>query len=329
MPLEDGEYRFKSATPAAGRNYLTVRSSGQVFGAALDAVSEDQMWRVAKRSDGFYDITSAGAESLLRVNPPSKGDIAYTLNVRGAKDVPWDLEECHGHIVFKCTGKYAPNVMDLNTRDRIVLWDRSEQPNQLWIAENLSGGYAPIPKTLPSSIPAGPAPTSAPTPKIKPHWVTVHGANIPDNAIQGGWEATGDPLYLARVPRLDGSNSNLGTAGRHLHGICQIANCDGERVKTFNTYEVLVADEGAYKWVPTFADNLSANLSGFVSEKRTLVRPVLAWESAGPRGEAFVLRSYYNGAVLPGYTQWGIPFVERGTAVPIKGTNCEVLCYVD
>lgn len=123
MPLEDGEYRFKSAAPAGGHNYLAVRSSGQVFSATLDAHSEDQkvpirmpsmtlesyidplfliltQWRIAKRPDGHFDVSSVGTKSSLRVNPPSKGDIAYTLNVHGAKDVPWDLEEYHGHIMF-------------------------------------------------------------------------------------------------------------------------------------------------------------------------------------------------------------------------------------
>jgi len=199
----------------------------------------------------------------------------------------------------------------------LVLWDRTVQPNQLWIAENLSGGYAPNPQPLPTSTPTQ-------VPKTKPQWVTVQGANIPSNAIQCGWEANGEPLYLARVPNGMGGYG-LGTAGRHLAGFCQIAYYDGYNMKTFNTYELLIADPGTYTWVPTPTPDLAA--PSFWTDNRTCVEPVLACQSP----KRLVLRSCYKGAVFPGYTSGSnirAAYVENnGDSWHIGSTNCEVLCY--
>jgi len=327
MTLQDGEYRFRSVSDAEDTKYLSIRFSGQVVGAPLDIYSDDQKWRVEKRSDGFYDIINVGTGSPVFVKPPSKDDIAYTLSVRGPdlKEVPWGLEVYNRRIIFKCSGKYAGKVVDLNTRNRLVLWVRTDEPTQLWIAENLSPEPAPIPKPAP-----------VPSPKIKPHWVTVQGTNIPPNAIQCGWKASGERLYLARVkPALRERNRDpiLGTA-TFRSGNCRVLNFHGDRETISPAYELLVADEGSYEWVPTTTEEVRQRNPTFPSKDRTkLLTPVPAMHhTTRPSRTDFVIRSAYNGAVLPGYT-WlvGYAYIGDGNWVKkLEGyTNCEVLCYAD
>jgi len=321
--LTNGDYRFKSASPSVSNNYLGIRSAGQVFGVAQDAYSDEQKWRVTKRSDGYYDIHNVGTDSLLRVNPPSKGDIAYTLNVQGTKDVPWDLENFNGYIIFKCTGKYAPNVIDLNTRDRAVLWDSSKQPNQLWIAENLSGGSAPTPGPLPNTNTNTNTP-DRPAAKANPQWVPVQGANIPPNAIQGGWEADGTPIYVARAWFSNLNAYRQGKAGRHLRGYCLIPQDHKENV--FNNYEVLVGEPGSYQWVLYPPGNLDP--SKLWTENRKLAKPIDAGRD--PQwGDRYVVQTIHKNAVICGKaSRQNVWIPADGTEQHVHG-NSLVLCYAD
>ncbi|KAJ3037327.1 hypothetical protein HK097_003547, partial [Rhizophlyctis rosea] len=75
-------------------------------------------------------------------------------------------------------------------------------------------------------------------------WVLTEGSDIPENAIQGGHEGDGTPLYIARAFHEGGVH--VGKMGSNLAG-AHIAYGGGEIEK--EKYEILCGDENAVKWV--------------------------------------------------------------------------------
>jgi len=304
--VKDGIYRFQSLSPADGNDYLTLKTRGQVEGGPLDSSSNTQKWKVTKRSDGLYDVVNLSNDALLAIASPNGVEQSHTLNVRGDITTPWDFELFGSKILIKGVGQLSGEVVDLSDRNRCILRKEVlDRPQQIWILE--------VVDNTPS--------------KVQPTWVLVHGTNIPDNAIQGGWEADGSPLYVARVEVTGGKNGTLhraGYAGHHVDGICRVAY--GPEHK-FNQYEVLVADPGTYKWVPYFPGTLT---SCAWSENHTPARPILVMRGDPNFGRIFVTRTCYEHALIPGHATTTKTWLGYdGKAVEVTSLNSEVLCYAD
>jgi len=77
-------------------------------------------------------------------------------------------------------------------------------------------------------------------------WILVEGHNIPNNAIRGGEEG-GKPLFVARA-FCDGG-VQVGKAGAHLGRGAAYGYC--HKTYDISSYEVLVGNSNAIRWVPT------------------------------------------------------------------------------
>ncbi|KAJ2506237.1 hypothetical protein GGI11_006735 [Coemansia sp. RSA 2049] len=77
-------------------------------------------------------------------------------------------------------------------------------------------------------------------------WVTTKNSQIPPNAVQGGAEKDGKPLFVARVIYKGGLHP--GKAGEHIQGGgCSIGY--GHKEVNLNEYQVLCGNAANLKWV--------------------------------------------------------------------------------
>ena len=79
-------------------------------------------------------------------------------------------------------------------------------------------------------------------------WVDCSGNNIPDNAVRGGHEADGTPLFVAKAFHAESNEWIPGKAAAHLPG-CHIPW--GGKEKIIENYKILVHDSsapGLLKW---------------------------------------------------------------------------------
>ncbi|KAH7099289.1 hypothetical protein BKA62DRAFT_710547 [Auriculariales sp. MPI-PUGE-AT-0066] len=117
-------------------------------------------------------------------------------------------------------------------------------------------------------------------------WVLVQGKQIPQGAIKGGEEG-GETLYVARAYHQGGVH--VGKAGN----CCPkgaIIGYDNDEVD-YDTYEVLVGDQNAVRWVDVEGHLNLDRLNG--------ARPVEGGhESNGDR--IYIAQGQYNGSTIPG-----------------------------
>ncbi|KAJ1655313.1 hypothetical protein IWQ61_004915 [Dispira simplex] len=112
------------------------------------------------------------------------------------------------------------------------------------------------------------------------HWVPASNGSIPPNAVQGGRERDGKPLYIARQFYKGGLHP--GKAAPHLDG-CYIAY-NGKEVQV-KDYEVLCGPATALKW---------AACQGAINFAGTNVRPVVDCNEAD--GEPlYIAKTRYDG----------------------------------
>ncbi|KAJ3258922.1 hypothetical protein HK104_006967, partial [Borealophlyctis nickersoniae] len=82
-------------------------------------------------------------------------------------------------------------------------------------------------------------------------WVPASGGNPPPNAIAGGKEPDGHPLYIGRAHHANGLHP--GKYAPHLHGL----NFSyGGSELTHTTYDALVGSDAAVFWLPVRHGNL-------------------------------------------------------------------------
>ncbi|KAJ2157825.1 hypothetical protein GGF46_004218 [Coemansia sp. RSA 552] len=78
------------------------------------------------------------------------------------------------------------------------------------------------------------------------HWVNATNGSIPDNAVQGGLEKNGSPLFVARAMYKGGLHP--GKAAPHIQdGGCSIGW--GHKEINLAEYQVLCGDANKLKWV--------------------------------------------------------------------------------
>ncbi|ORX93510.1 hypothetical protein K493DRAFT_338247 [Basidiobolus meristosporus CBS 931.73] len=116
------------------------------------------------------------------------------------------------------------------------------------------GSYGPPPgvAVCPPKPGSGPPPGAAvcpPKPGGNPHqpafdWIYASGGSIPPNAVQGGVEADGKPLFIARQFYQGGLH--IGKAAPHLKGI---AIGYGGKEISLKDYYVLCGDARQLRWV--------------------------------------------------------------------------------
>ncbi|ORY02974.1 hypothetical protein K493DRAFT_334396 [Basidiobolus meristosporus CBS 931.73] len=117
-------------------------------------------------------------------------------------------------------------------------------------APNGQGSSATCTNT--KSSPQGPPPGAAicpPNPNAKPNrpmldWVYASGGSIPPNAVQGGVESDGKPLFIARQFYQGGLH--VGKVGPHLKSIS--LGYDGKEIN-LKDYYVLCGDARQLRWV--------------------------------------------------------------------------------
>ncbi|KAJ9058092.1 hypothetical protein DSO57_1015888 [Entomophthora muscae] len=78
-------------------------------------------------------------------------------------------------------------------------------------------------------------------------WVPARGGEIPENAIVGGMEDTGAPLFVARHLHME--SMVVGKAAPQIKGMTFGYDC---REHHTSEYEVLVGDARKVHWIPCF-----------------------------------------------------------------------------
>ncbi|KAJ3079612.1 hypothetical protein HK102_003665 [Quaeritorhiza haematococci] len=143
--------------------------------------------------------------------------------------------------------------------------------------------------------------------KPKVAWVLTTGNEVPANAIPGGAEKDGEPLYIARAFIEHGVH--IGKIGRHMTN----ANIPyGGKEVSVSTYEVLVGDQNAVRWV----DRSGA----LVTDGLNLVEG-----GREPNGSPlYIAQAAYKGGVHPGKA--GAAF-KKGAMIPYGGDEEHVLNY--
>ncbi|KAJ3297810.1 hypothetical protein HK104_000117 [Borealophlyctis nickersoniae] len=143
---------------------------------------------------------------------------------------------------------------------------------------------------------------SGPQPQIPPpapeekriDWVPASDGNPPENAIVGGKEPDGRPLYIGRAPHANGIHP--GKYAPHLKGLNY--SYAGEE-HTATHYEALVGPDTAVFWVPARADTLDSVVSGGFD-------PVVGGYEEREENKLYVARTEKDGAVVPGKTGKGL-----------------------
>jgi len=304
--VKDGTYRFQCLANANGDDYFTLKTSGLVQGSSYDPSTDNQKWTVKKRLDGAYDIANVRTGGLLFVASPSGGETAHTLKVGGDVPMSWDFDTAGSKIKIKGTGSFAGKVADLSDNDRIILWDSYDGPNQTWFLEVVDTTLPPPPPPVP-----------------EPKWVATQRGNIPAGALQGGWQVDGRPLYVARAYFSEDATTRPGQAAPQLPGYCRISFSKGER--TFDSYEVLVADPGTVRWVPFPPGEIDP--TGVWAEGQTRLKPLVAGTLSN-KGSLFVIRCMDEKNLLIGSGLTDSSWVGlNGRRYIVSDWNCEVLCY--
>lgn len=122
-------------------------------------------------------------------------------------------------------------------------------------------------------------------PKGPTTWVLVEGKNIPDGAITGG-EEEGEPQYICRAFFEGGVQ--VGRASPRLAKGAVIGH--GHQEIDVGTYEILLGDQRAVRWVDAY---------GPCSPQALGCRPVEGgWEA--DKRPLFIAHVRHHGAVLPG-----------------------------
>jgi len=306
MSIANGNYRIQSVSTSNSNDTLELKTTGQVIGAAFDPTSDNQKWKVTKRGDGSYDIASVGTGALLAVASPSGSETAYTLSVSGDKTVSWTFDTVSGTktvITVATSGPLQGQAVDLSDQDRTILWDRNNFANQIWILE----------------------PLNVTPPKVAPTWVAVTGTSFPTGAIQGGWDASGNILYVARGYFTEDSTYRSGKAGVQVPGVCRIPFNANERV--FSTFDVLVADKSSYEWVPFSPGKIDVN--GVWAENQQRLRPIVVGNTSS-WGPIFIIRCMSSDNLLIGHAAKTSAWVGlNGNTVGVSTANADVLCYTN
>nr|KAJ3420392.1 hypothetical protein HK105_005732 [Polyrhizophydium stewartii] len=116
-------------------------------------------------------------------------------------------------------------------------------------------------------------------------WVLATGNSIPANAIEGGREADGQPLFIARVWHENGIH--VGKVARSWASGAHIS-FGGREVSDLRTYEILVGNPGAVRWHAT---------SGQVSPQAIPRLVEGGYENSNPM---FIAQASHNGGVHVG-----------------------------
>lgn len=119
-------------------------------------------------------------------------------------------------------------------------------------------------------------------------WVLTNGRNIPQGALEGG-EEKGEKLYIGRAYHEGGIQ--VGKAGRHFKDgrACHIGFKRDEI--EIDTYEILVGDSRAVKWVDLSGRFRLGNLGG--------ARPVEGGREADGT-PLFIIQAQYKDGIHPG-----------------------------
>jgi len=132
-------------------------------------------------------------------------------------------------------------------------------------------------------------------------WVLVHGTNIPQDAIEGGRDGDGSPLYVARAYYEGGVHP--GKAGRNLRK-GGVIGYGGKEIEV-EDYEVLLGNPSSVRWVDVRGNFSASNLGG---------QPVEGGREKN--GNAlYIAQAPIKGAVHPGKTNEGF----NGAVVPYGG----------
>ncbi|KAI8827136.1 uncharacterized protein EV422DRAFT_512791 [Fimicolochytrium jonesii] len=124
---------------------------------------------------------------------------------------------------------------------------------------------------------------NSPLPPV--NWVLTDGANIPQGALQGGQEADGTPLYIARA--FHENSVQIGKASRTLKDGAHISY--GGKEIAIPKYEILVGIENAVRWVDGEGDLKNNGQYRLVEGGH---------ESNGT--PLYVAQVHYKGSVQPG-----------------------------
>ncbi|KAJ2402483.1 hypothetical protein GGI23_000681 [Coemansia sp. RSA 2559] len=129
-------------------------------------------------------------------------------------------------------------------------------------------------------------------------WVSAENGHIPPNAVQGGIEKDGTPLFVARAIYKGGLHP--GKAGQHLeNGGCNIGF--GHKEVAVSEYQVLCGDASRLRWV---RQEGPLNIQGFVPY------PAGHEETGEP---LYIAKSLYEGSQQLGKCA---PHIKKGMSFP-------------
>ncbi|CAF5038410.1 unnamed protein product [Rotaria sp. Silwood1] len=141
-------------------------------------------------------------------------------------------------------------------------------------------------------------------------WVLASNGEVPPNAVSGGHEANGQPIYVARFTTKEGQLAPGKLAPSHKQAF---VSCGGKE-QTSTVYQVLThPNQQDLRWVPTSGNNL----------------PTGALQAGGDnRNPLFIGRASFQGGICcgkfePSHNCVYLPWGGRENSIP---NNFEVLC---
>jgi hypothetical protein len=140
-------------------------------------------------------------------------------------------------------------------------------------------------------------------------WVLVHGKQIPENAIRGGAEQNGTPIFICRA-YYEGS-VQVGKAASHFNEGGVIGY--GHQEVSVPTYEILVGDQRSVHWV---------DQNGDVDLKELGAKPVEAGHEADGT-PLYIAQGLVEGSTQPGKCSTKL----RAAFIPYGGSEKEVKSY--
>jgi len=322
--VTDGVYRFQN-TSAGDFSYLTLASSGQVKGASLDVGSDTQKWKVTKRSENLYDITSVSNGATLKIAAPSGGETAYTLTTNGSESVSWDLDIKGAIVTIKATGlQHSKEVVDLSVGNRVILWQGYGGQNQSWVAEAVASEVV------------------VPRPAVK--WVTITDGTLPGTPVEGGHRGDGSQIHVARAYMPSVRGYVPGKAWSYVDSgkpaiTCWIPFAGREIPLTNSGFDVLIGEPGTYKWLTYPGGKLDLNKLATLAAGHGISGKPVEGCTTPDYGPMFPMRAMFSDELTPGKAGPGASFdrpqyAEGGCAMlGWNGTehdisaSYDVLCY--
>jgi len=268
--VPNGIYRFRSSARFPNV-YLQWEIDNHIRLHEYKANERRQEWKISsKDDDDLYVIHNIFSElNITTVDYQDEKETKQAL-ICGDREQTWSVEPRGDAFVIGVVGN--GKCIDLAQDNTPFIWERNNLMNQRWVLEIVE----------------------PPKPAVK--WVTVSDGVFPSNAILGGQESDGRPLYVARafVPGADSYQCGKARPGLQP-GLCLLPYDGSEQ--PYNTFEVLIGDSNTVTWVSCDGSNVDP---ASLHDGDGHVLRAIEGGSSGTVNPLYVIQAPYSGSMTPG-----------------------------